>query len=147
MVCSCNPVKIHAWPAAARQREGIPQDVRGSDMETVKRSHSATTSHSVTLWLSFYDDRIGSVKSHANPLQYRKAVRGRGGAGRKKMSSTTPSENEWLIMEVLWESGTPLTASGIIEQLKGIKEVSPKTIRAYKQAFEKRDYWLFSGFP
>ena len=25
------------------------------------------------------------------------------------MSSTTPSENEWLIMEVLWESGTPLT--------------------------------------
>ena len=46
------------------------------------------------------------------------------------MSSTTPSENEWLIMEVLWESGTPLTASGIIEQLKGIKEVSPKTIRA-----------------
>lgn len=31
------------------------------------------------------------------------------------MSSTTPSENEWLIMEVLWESGTPLTASGIIE--------------------------------
>ncbi len=63
------------------------------------------------------------------------------------MSSTTPSENEWLIMEVLWESGTPLTASGIIEQLKGIKEVSPKTIRAYKQAFEKRDYWLFSGFP
>lgn len=46
------------------------------------------------------------------------------------MGELTPSENEWIIMEVLWESETPLTASQIIENLKGIKEVSPKTIRA-----------------
>ena len=45
------------------------------------------------------------------------------------MGELTPSENEWVIMEVLWESETPLTASQIIEKLKGIKEVSPKTIR------------------
>lgn len=45
------------------------------------------------------------------------------------MGELTSSENEWVIMEVLWESETPLTASQIIEKLKGIKEVSPKTIR------------------
>lgn len=45
------------------------------------------------------------------------------------MGETTPSENEWVIMEVLWASETPLTATQIIEKLKGIKEVSPKTIR------------------
>ena len=60
------------------------------------------------------------------------------------MSSTTPSENEWLIMEVLWESGTPLTASGIIEQLKGIKEVSPKTIRALINRLLKKEIIGFS---
>ncbi len=38
------------------------------------------------------------------------------------MGELTPSENEWVIMEVLWESETPLTASQIIEKLKGIKE-------------------------
>ena len=64
------------------------------------------------------------------------------------MSSTTPSENEWLIMEVLWESGTPLTASGIIEQLKGIKEVSPKTIRALINRLLKKEIIGFSvDFP
>lgn len=60
------------------------------------------------------------------------------------MSSTTPSENEWLIMEVLWESGTPLTASGIIEQLKVIKEVSPKTIRALINRLLKKEIIGFS---
>lgn len=45
------------------------------------------------------------------------------------MGELTPSENEWIIMEVLWASETPMTASQIIEKLKGIKEVSPKTIR------------------
>lgn len=45
------------------------------------------------------------------------------------MGESTPSENEWIIMEVLWESETPLTATEIIERLRGIKDVSPKTIR------------------
>lgn len=45
------------------------------------------------------------------------------------MGESTPSENEWVIMEVLWGSETPLTATEIIKQLRGIKDVSPKTIR------------------
>lgn len=45
------------------------------------------------------------------------------------MGETTPSENEWIVMEVLWDSAVPLTATDIIEKLKGIKDVSPKTIR------------------
>lgn len=45
------------------------------------------------------------------------------------MGELTPSENEWVIMEVLWESETPLTAGEIIRRLSGIKDVSPKTIR------------------
>lgn len=45
------------------------------------------------------------------------------------MGESTPSENEWVIMEVLWGSKTPLTATEIIKQLRGIKDVSPKTIR------------------
>lgn len=45
------------------------------------------------------------------------------------MGETTPSENEWIVMEILWDSTGPLTATDIIEKLKGIKDVSPKTIR------------------
>lgn len=45
------------------------------------------------------------------------------------MGESTPSENEWIIMEVLWKSESPLTAADIIARLDGIKDVSPKTIR------------------
>lgn len=45
------------------------------------------------------------------------------------MRESMPSENEWVIMEVLWKEGTPLTAAEIIGQLRGVKDVSPKTIR------------------
>lgn len=45
------------------------------------------------------------------------------------MGESMPSENEWIIMEILWRQGAPLTATEIIEQLKGVKDVSPKTIR------------------
>lgn len=45
------------------------------------------------------------------------------------MGESMPSENEWIIMEILWKQGTSLTATEIIEQLRGIKDVSPKTIR------------------
>ncbi len=45
------------------------------------------------------------------------------------MGETMPSENEWIIMEVLWKQGTPLTATEIIDRLKGVMDVSPKTIR------------------
>lgn len=45
------------------------------------------------------------------------------------MGEIMPSENEWIIMEVLWKTEESMTASEIIERLKGIKDVSPKTIR------------------
>lgn len=54
-------------------------------------------------------------------------------------SNTTPSENEWMIMEVLWESGGSLTASEIIERLSGIKAVSPKTIRVLINRLLKKE--------
>ncbi len=45
------------------------------------------------------------------------------------MGETTPSENEWLIMEIIWEAGRSLTAAEVIEALKGRMAVSDKTIR------------------
>jgi BlaI family penicillinase repressor len=45
------------------------------------------------------------------------------------MGETTPSENEWLIMEVIWGAERPLTAVEIIERLDGRLDVTAKTIR------------------
>ena len=45
------------------------------------------------------------------------------------MGELTPSENEWLIMEVLWEHGSAMTATEIIEALKGVLDINKNTIR------------------
>ena len=45
------------------------------------------------------------------------------------MGEITPSENEWLIMEIVWASKDKITAARIIEQLKGKLDVSDKTVR------------------
>lgn len=45
------------------------------------------------------------------------------------MGEITPSENEWLIMEIVWASKEKITAAQIIEQLKGKLDVSDKTVR------------------
>lgn len=45
------------------------------------------------------------------------------------MGELTPSENEWLIMEVLWEHGEAMTAAEIIEDLKGVLDINKNTIR------------------
>ncbi len=45
------------------------------------------------------------------------------------MGEATPSENEWMIMEILWDSEAPMTAAEVIARLSGIKDVSSKTIR------------------
>ena len=45
------------------------------------------------------------------------------------MGEITPSENEWLIMEVLWESDTPMTSSAVIRRLEGKLDMTPKMIR------------------
>ena len=42
---------------------------------------------------------------------------------------TTPSETEWLVMEVIWNSGGDITASEIIRTLKDSLKVSARTIR------------------
>lgn len=41
----------------------------------------------------------------------------------------TPSETEWLIMEILWESSVPMTSLEIIKKLESSKKMSPKTVR------------------
>lgn len=41
----------------------------------------------------------------------------------------TPSESEWQIMEVLWDSGTPLTSSEIIQKLHKGTSMNPKMVR------------------
>ena len=40
-----------------------------------------------------------------------------------------PSESEWLIMEVFWESKTALTSSAVIHKLHGKLDMTPKMIR------------------
>ena len=45
------------------------------------------------------------------------------------VKETTPSETEWLVMEVIWSSNGDITASEIIQTLKGTLEVSARTIR------------------
>ena len=46
-----------------------------------------------------------------------------------KNDDITPSESEWLIMEVLWASEIPLTSSAVIKELQGKLDMTPKMIR------------------
>lgn len=41
----------------------------------------------------------------------------------------TPSESEWQIMEVLWESGMALTSSEVIKRLRAENSMNPKMVR------------------
>lgn len=45
------------------------------------------------------------------------------------MGENTPSENEWMVMEIIWSSNRDMTAAEIIEALHGKVEISAKTIR------------------
>ena len=45
------------------------------------------------------------------------------------MGENTPSENEWLIMEIIWNANRSMTAAEIIQELKGSVSISDKTIR------------------
>lgn len=42
---------------------------------------------------------------------------------------TTPSETEWLVMEVIWNAERDITAAEIIQTLKDTLKVSARTIR------------------
>lgn len=69
----------------------------------------------------------------------------------------TPSETEWLVMEILWESAIPLTSSEVIRGLEGVKEMSPKTVRVllnrlYQKGIidytiDKKDSRVYHYFP
>lgn len=45
------------------------------------------------------------------------------------MAESIPSENEWMIMEIVWNHSEPVTASMIIKELEGVTDISKKTIR------------------
>ena len=49
--------------------------------------------------------------------------------GMKKIEETMPSESEWLIMEVLWESGTPLTSMEVLNRLQGRSDMTLRMVR------------------
>lgn len=73
------------------------------------------------------------------------------------MGETTPSENEWLVMEVIWKENRPITASEIIEKLKGVLDISQKTIRVMigrlvakgvlDYTIDKNDARIYHYFP
>lgn len=42
---------------------------------------------------------------------------------------TTPSQSEWLIMEVFWASDTSLTAKEVIKKIKDKADMSPRMVR------------------
>lgn len=47
----------------------------------------------------------------------------------KKIEETMPSESEWLIMEVLWESETPLTSMEVLNRLQGRSDMTLRMVR------------------
>ena len=43
---------------------------------------------------------------------------------------TTPSQSEWLIMEVFWANDTPtMTAKEVIKKMQGRSDMSPRMVR------------------
>ena len=42
---------------------------------------------------------------------------------------TTPSQSEWLIMEVFWEGDTSLTAKEVIKKVQKKTDMSPRMVR------------------
>lgn len=47
----------------------------------------------------------------------------------RKIEETMPSESEWLIMEILWESGTPLTSMEVLNRLRGKSDMTLRMVR------------------
>ncbi|MDE7366574.1 MAG: BlaI/MecI/CopY family transcriptional regulator [Lachnospiraceae bacterium] len=42
---------------------------------------------------------------------------------------TTPSQSEWLVMEVFWASDTSLTAKEVIKKMREKSDMSPRMVR------------------
>ena len=47
----------------------------------------------------------------------------------RKIEETMTSESEWLIMEILWESGTPLTSMEVLNRLQGKSDMTLRMVR------------------
>lgn len=51
----------------------------------------------------------------------------------------TPSESEWQIMEVLWDSVTPLTSAQVIQRLQEMSSMNPKMVRVLMNRLCQKD--------
>ncbi len=40
-----------------------------------------------------------------------------------------PSESEWKLMEILWDSQTPLTSAEVVRRLQDVDDMTPKMVR------------------
>ena len=47
----------------------------------------------------------------------------------RKIEETMPSESEWLLMEIIWESETPLTSMEVLNRLKGKSDMTLRMVR------------------
>lgn len=57
---------------------------------------------------------------------------------------TTPSESEWLVMEVFWSSGTSLTSSEVIKRLEKTASMTPRMIRVLINRLCQKDILGFT---
>ena len=42
---------------------------------------------------------------------------------------TTPSQSEWLVMEIFWANNTSLTAKEVIKKMQEKTDMSPRMVR------------------
>ena len=49
-----------------------------------------------------------------------------------------PSESEWKIMEILWDSQVPLTSAEVIQQMQGVDDMTPKMVRVLMNRLSRK---------
>lgn len=62
----------------------------------------------------------------------------------KKIEETMPSESEWLLMEVFWESDTPLTSMEVLNRLKGKSDMTLRMVRVLMNRLSQKGLLGFS---
>lgn len=78
-------------------------------------------------------------------LIHRKFYNLRGGTGMKDIFPSI-TENEWLLMKVVWEKGT-CTAADFVEGLEGVKDISARTVRVMINRLVKKGVLEFEVDP
>ena len=51
---------------------------------------------------------------------------------------TTPSQSEWMIMEVFWASDTSLTAKEVIRKMRERSDMSPRMVRVLLNRLDRK---------